>query len=145
MEVVIKQLTKEKILFLLKKVDDYFVPYPLSKKTDLNLYSEKLARHAVHFFVEDKNELIAMCCCYLNNPKKENAFISVTCIDPNYFDRGIGQNLTVTCEMYAKDKGYKYMEFEVHIDNTPSIEMHKKLGYHIDRQVGKSFFMKKLL
>jgi ribosomal protein S18 acetylase RimI-like enzyme len=145
MNFVIKQLTKEKILFLLKKADYSFVPYPLSKKTDLNLYSEKLAEFAVHFFAEDENELIGMCCCYLNDPKKEKAFISVTCVDPNYFGKGLGQKLTTKCEIYAKDKGYKYIEFEVHIDNTPSIEMHKKIGYYIDRQVGESFFMKKFI
>lgn len=145
MKFQLNQLSKEEILFLLQKVDPHFVPFPLSKKVDLKLYSEKLAKYAVHFSVEDNNRLIGMTCCYLNHPEKGIAYTSITCIDPDYFGLGLGKKLTHNCEEYARISGFKFVEFEVHIDNKPSIEMHKTIGYYINRQENESFYMRKVL
>ena len=143
MNVQVKQLNHDKIFELLLKVDSSFIPEPLSGKCDLKLYSEKLAENATHFVIEEDHKLIGMCCCYLNDPKNEKAFISITCIDPIFFGRGLGKKLTLECESFATKKCFKFIEFEVHIKNIPSIEMHKSLGYFIDRQEKDSFYMKK--
>lgn len=145
MQISVKQLMQYEILSLLKKVDSSFIPQPLSSKTDLNTYSDKLADHTIHFSIEENNRLIAMCCCYMNDPKNEKAFISVTCIDPEYFGRGLGKKITYECESYAKKLGFKFIEFEVSIENIPSIEMHKSIGYSIDRQESESFYMRKYI
>lgn len=145
MKILVEQQTKDAILALLKKVDSYFIPFPLSHRVNLRLYSKKLAKYAVHFSVIEDNQLIGMCCCYMNDPKNEKAFISITCVDPYYFGMGLGKKLTFECEAYAKRYNYKYIEFEVHIENTPSIEMHKTIGYTICKQEAESFYMRKLI
>jgi len=145
MNILIRQLSSNEILLFLQKVDSQFVPFPLSMKVDLKGYSEKLSNYAVHFIVEDVNQMVGMCCCYINDPQKEKAFISVTCIEPHFFGRGLGKALTHECEKYVQKQGFKFIEFEVHIENIPSINMHKAIGYYIDRQEKDSFYMKKAL
>lgn len=144
-KIIADKLPNEKILSLLLRVDEYFTPSPLSEKINLLSYSEKLANYAEHFYAVDANKLIGMCCCYINDPQRERVFITITCIDPEYIGRGIGKDLTFACENHARNEGFKFIEFEVHVENLRSIGMHKKIGYFIDRQEGNSFYMKKYL
>lgn len=109
------------------------------------MYSEKLAKHAIHLSVKDENHLIGMCCCYMNDPKKKKAFISVICIDPEYIGIGLGKKLMHELHKNAKINGYVYIELEVHIENIVAIDMYKTLGYFIDRQENESFYMKYML
>lgn len=145
MIVLIKQLAKDEILRLLEKVDVHFSPFPLSERVDIKLYSEKLAEHAIHFSVEDDNHVIGMCCCYMNDPNKTKAFLSVICIDPEYVGLGLGKMLMHKFRKHAQINGYEYIELEVHIENRIAIEMYKTLGYFIDRQEKESFYMKYML
>jgi ribosomal protein S18 acetylase RimI-like enzyme len=145
MKVLTKQLTKDEIFIFLNKVDSSFIPIPLSNRINLKLYSEKLAINAMHFSVEEDNCLIGICCCYMNDTKKKKAFISVICIDSEYKGIGLGKKLILECEAHAKKLGYKCVESEVHIENVPSIEMFKTIGYYIERQEKKSFYLSKLI
>lgn len=145
MNVLIKQLSKDKIFHFLQKVDSCFIPFPLSKRVNLKLYSEKLADCAIHFLIEFDNQLIGMCCCYMNDPKIERVFLSIICLNPDYHRMGLGKILLHECELYANKNGFIFIELEVNVENSPAIEMYKVMGYSIDRQEKESFFMKKLL
>jgi len=145
MNILVRQLTKDRIQDFLKKIDLHFIPFPLSNRVDLKLFSEKLADYAVHFSIEDDNQLIGLCCTYINDSEKKSAFISIVCLDPNYCGIGLGKRLIQECENYAKKRSYKSIASEVHIENLPSIKMFKAIGYYIEKQENESLFMKKLI
>jgi ribosomal protein S18 acetylase RimI-like enzyme len=141
MEIYHNKLDEAEILHLLQRVDSYFKPTPISERVDLHIYAKKLADNASHFYAKENEKLIGMTCCYMNDVNRLKAFISVTCIDPNHFGKGMGRQLTMECENAALSMGFKSIEFEVHIDNLPSIEMHRKIGYIIDRNIDDSHYI----
>lgn len=140
-----EKLSSKILLDLLKKANNSFVPEPLSVKVDLVSYAKKLADNSIHFSCFESLKLIGVTCCYMNDLDSKKAFISVTCVDPAFQGKGIGQKLTKLCEDEAVNMGFSFVEFEVHSQNTPSIKMHKKIGYYIDRKEKESFFMRKIL
>lgn len=146
MEILNKKLNKEEILFLLQKSDSSFMPEPISTKIDLQSYAKKLADKALHFYAKENERLIGMTCCYMNDVNKSKAFISIICIDPDYFGKGIGRQLTIASEYTALKLGFRLIESEVHVNNFPSLKMYQKLGYAIDRNLDEShYIMRKTL
>ncbi|MDD2564288.1 MAG: GNAT family N-acetyltransferase [Salinivirgaceae bacterium] len=134
-------LTKDEILTFLKKVDNQFIPMPLSESVDLPKYATKLANLSTQFVCYINDEIAGMTACYLNNLKTKKAFISVTVIDSRHKGKGIGKTLTKLCEAEAKNQGFSFVEFEVNKSNNPSIQMHLTIGYTVDREEGESFYM----
>lgn len=133
----------ETIYKFLNRVDSYFKPAPLSTKTDLKEYAEKLHSNALHFSCWDSSELVGLSCCYMNNPNRVKAFISLICIDPNYFKKGIGKVLITLCELKAKELQFDIIEAEVDIENIPSFLLFKSNGYKIHHTKENSHFMQK--
>ena len=140
-----ESLSGEILFDLLKRVDNSFIPEPLSVRVDLANYAKKLAHNAAHFSCLENLRLIGVICCYMNYLESKTAFISLQCIDPAFQGKGIGRKLTKLCEDEAINRGFSFMEFEVHNQNMPIIKMYKKIGYYIVRKENKSFFMRKKL
>lgn len=140
------KLKCEEILSLLMRADSIFQPHPLSDKIDLYNYAQKLSTLATHIAAFENSNLIGMTCFYMNNKKTKTSFISVTCIDPDFIGCGLGQQLTIACETYVRGNDYICVEFEVDKENLPSIKMHEKIGYSINRENSKtSYIMRKQL
>lgn len=139
--IINKQLRQDEILFFLEKMDSYFTPEKISKRIDLFTYSKKLADKSIHFYLKDEEKLIGMTCCYMNDLNKLKAFISIICIDPEYYGKGIGSNLTLASEKVAFKLGFKFIESEVHINNSFSIKMYQRLGYLNDRNLDEMHFI----
>lgn len=140
-KVIKEKLTQNEILKFLLDVDKHFKPEPISKRVNLDEYAEKLSTFANHFYVKEDESIIGMSCCYMNDPSKEKIFVSITCVDYKYLGKGIGRRLTNEYEKEAIKEGFKAIEFEVHIDNLPSIEMHKKLGFSISRKNNEFYYI----
>jgi len=140
-----ESLTSEILFDLLKRVNNSFFHEPLSVRVDLENYAKKLAHYAKHFSCFENLKLIGVVCCYMNDLVSKIAYMSVTCIDPAFQRKRIGQKLTKMCEDEAINKGFSFVDLEIHSQNTPIIKMHKKLGFYIYRKENESFFMRKNL
>jgi len=140
-----ERITNEILFDLLKTVDNSFFNEPLSHRVDLAIYAKKLAHNAAHFSCFENSELIGVFCCYMNDLVSKTAYISIGCICPAFQGKGIGHKLTKMCEDEAINKGFRFIECEIHNQNIPVIKMYKKMGYCIARKENESFFMRKYL
>lgn len=141
---LIKKLSFEEIFEYLNLCDRNFNP-PLSFKVDLNSYSKKISELAVHYCAIFNQKIIGLTCCYCNDPNKDIAFLSVTCIHPDYFRKGIGEKLTLYVESDLKTRNFRRIRAEIDIENVASQNLHKKLGYTIVETKGTSYYFEKII
>lgn len=105
-----------------------------------NCYSESQLREIyindeknVNFVCLDGNKVVAH---IATNPKSKrrngSIFIINLVVDPRYRKRGIAQNLIYTASKFYLDYGYSLpVSITVDKDNTPAINLYKKVGFKI--------------
>ena len=75
-----------------KQIHKYFIEnrelfiHTLFKKVDIEKYSEKIGRSAVHFCAFYREELAGFLACYFNHPLKEYGYIT-TISTPEKFQK----------------------------------------------------------
>lgn len=110
----------------LTEMDMYMVP-PISGRTDLQIYAQKLAHNADIFYVRSKNKDCGHCAIYMDQVDK--AYISSFGILPEFQKRGVAAKLInyVICELELR--GIKEVELEVWKENAKAYGLYLKAGF----------------
>lgn len=122
----------EKIIEHLTNCDPYFVP-PLTSKVSIMDYSTKIVSNAVRFEAWDNQRLAGLVAAYLNEEKKESAFITNVSVLIEYGGKGIAKKLMELCSSKARDLGFKYMMLEVSSSNVTAQYLYKRLGFEAEK------------
>lgn len=132
------------IVHHLRKCDKLFSP-PLSSDVNIEEYSKKIFNHAVTFEAWKDRKLVGMVACYLNDQESKQGFITSVSVIDSFAARGIGKQLLINCEEYARKWGTKVLALEVNVHNHKAISLYSKAGFMMDGQEGEKGRMKKNL
>lgn len=116
-----------------KLLDSSFEP-SLSSYVDIDEYAEKLINNAcvVILKTKDTHKFIGLYAIYINDPKKEVAYISSLGVLDDYKGNGYAQYLMEEAIDTAKKAGMKQIRFEVKASYTRAIKFHEKCGFKKD-------------
>lgn len=124
-----KEITREQIEKFLLVVDKCF-PVPLSEKTDLSEYAEKLREKATICAVRGKNgNILSMVAGYTENMVNEIAYISMAATLPQYQGRGYGKKLVKEFMNIAQENRMRGVHLYAVESNKPAMKMYEYLGF----------------
>jgi ribosomal protein S18 acetylase RimI-like enzyme len=124
-------LNKSKLIDIyshLRSCDNSFIP-PLHLKVDINEYSLKLEKLATRFEAWHNHELIGLVAAYLNEPKREVAFITNVSVDKRHAAKGIAKKLLMMCIENSDENKFHSVELEVFENNKIATGLYDKLGF----------------
>lgn len=124
-------ISKDKLFDFLLKIDNEFNP-SLSEIIDISEYSEKLYSNANLFEAWDGDELVALVAMYANNKETKKAFITLVYCVETHRRQGITNNLLNLAFAYLKKISFNSVFLKCVLDNTPALNMYKKLGFDIE-------------
>ncbi len=112
----------------LKLVDKDF-PVPLSEKTDLKEYADKLYNRGTVFTYEDKGRILAMVAGYIENSVDNLAYLAVLAALPETRGQGISKKLVTKFIEKSKEKELKAVHLYAVRENIPAMNLYKGLGF----------------
>jgi len=107
---------------------DDFIP-SLDLIVDINNYAHKIHEKSITFETWDKNNLIGLVACYVNDINKKEAYITNVNVLKYYHGMGIAKTLLQKCINYVKDKEYQKITLEVNIQNHIAKNLYLKLKF----------------
>jgi ribosomal protein S18 acetylase RimI-like enzyme len=125
-----------RLLALIRDLDPTYVP-PISSRTDLRTYCEKLIRRAEVFILEDPgtepgrepNADIGFVAFYANDRHGGSAFVSSIGIRPQHRRKGIGAALLDAAVEVCRERGMRRVLLEVADRNTRARGFYRKYGF----------------
>ncbi len=118
----------KKIETFLRKVDHSF-PVPISQKTDIHEYAEKLAEKADVMSREENGEILSAVFGYTENVICDMAYISAAATLPEHQGKGFAKELVKEFIASAKSKGLKAVHLYAVADNLSAVRMYRHLGF----------------
>ncbi len=118
----------DKLSSLLYNIDGSF-PIPLSKKTDLKHYGQKLLDKGAVYGAWDKESMVGMCGFYANDTVNHKAYIAVLGIAAEYQHQGIAKHLLNETIAYCSSQKMKQCYLFTHKTNSGAIALYKGLGF----------------
>lgn len=123
------KVTKAALLKFLKEVDEDFYP-PLSQKTDLNLFAEKMLANADFFYEQsDSGNIIGLVAIYDNDWEKKYAYIPLVAVSPFYRRLGIANKLLLAALDYVASLGSKIQIIGIHTSNFIAVKLYQNIGF----------------
>lgn len=119
---------RTRIFNFLASVDEEFHP-PLSCRVNLEGYSEKLATHAINFFLCDNGRDIGHVAFYCNNSECNSAFISSIAVIPEFHGSGAASHLLQMVLHRCRERGIGVLRLEVDAENAKAICFYRKHGF----------------
>ena len=116
------------ILKYLHEHDNDF-PIPLSHKTNLKQYLNKMIRLGKSVICVDQNQIVGLIFYYDNNTQERKAFISLVSVDKNYRCKGIATHLIEEVLSLLKKQQFKICEVPTHETNELAIHLYGLLGF----------------
>lgn len=108
----------------------------LSKKTDIESYSEKLHAKAVRYEAWNNNILVGLVAVYINSAGFD--FITDVSISKNFERQGIASKLLEDC---ISGSANPEIRLEVAKGNTPAQDLYKRFGFEVASQDDNSYFL----
>jgi len=108
--------------------DEQFVPH-LSQRVDITNYSAKIARYATLVEAWMENQLIGLVAGYMNDPKKEDCFVTSVSVLPNWHGRGVANRLMKNYIRHARESGFDHIRLSVDALNVLALELYRKHGF----------------
>lgn len=102
---------------------------PLSTRTNITTYAEKLLNKSHCFEAWDQNKLIGLVAVYHDIENNKIAYISNVSIIPHYHQRGIAENLLKICIETLEKSGCHSIELKVEVNNFKAINLYMKLRF----------------
>ncbi len=112
----------------LVRCNEYFIP-PLSKRVNIDDYSNKIFQRAVTFETWHANRLVGLIAVYFSDAPQCSAFISNVSVENEYMRTGISSKLLVNCMFEAKDRGCAYIKLDVDDQNISALNLYKKFNF----------------
>ena len=123
-----ERITEKKLLTFLNKMDPLF-PIPLSRKTYLKNYAEKLHQNATICFQEVDGSIVGVVAGYTENTVNNTAYISLVGVLPEYQNQKIAEQLIGEFISRASHKRLNAIHLYAVKTNIPAIKLYKKMGF----------------
>lgn len=117
-----------RIYAFLVETNDTF-PVPLSNKTDLEQFADKLYRYATLCILEENGKIIAMVAGYTENTVGNTAYISLVATLPAYRGRGYAKQLLLEFIGKSEAKQLKAVHLYTTKENFAAMKMYDSLGF----------------
>jgi ribosomal protein S18 acetylase RimI-like enzyme len=128
----INKANLEKVEEHLRACNADFIP-PLATKVNIREYAVKVFSNAVRFEAWLGDTLIGLVAVYMNDAKKETAFITNVSVLSGYAGKGIASVMVRQSMDAASDQGFRRMTLEVSPDNSAAVALYKKAGFVTDK------------
>lgn len=125
----------------LESCDHDFSP-PLSQRTDLTRYADKLFTQAECFEAWVSGELVGLVAIYLNDEEEELAFISNVSVLRRWQGNGIASHLLRESLSLARKRRFNVACLNVNAANSAAITMYEKAGFRHQNLTGETLTMK---
>jgi ribosomal-protein-alanine N-acetyltransferase len=116
-----------RVLAFLTSVDDEFAT-PLSRRVNLESYSEKLAANAWHCFAVANGQDVGHVAFYVDREQR-TAFISSMAVIGAFQRQGVGAFMLDHLVMHCRSLSVKSISLEVHSAATGASEFYQCLGF----------------
>ncbi len=116
------------LLALLRELDPYF-PIPLSRKTDLALYADKLLAQGTACCAWEAERPVGLLGFYANDLQTRTAYFSVLGILPSHQRRGIARQLMEQGLAHCRRAGMTRCCLYTHQTNRGAIALYRGLGF----------------
>lgn len=118
----------EEIETHLTTCDSCFHP-PLSVRTSISTYAQKITNNAQRFEAWSDHKLIGLVAAYYDRTGNGHAFITNLSVLPNYQHRGIAHNLLKQSIQYLFQHKISIIKLEVEKENKNAISLYKKFKF----------------
>lgn len=119
---------KNDIYEFLKTIDKDF-PIPISNKTNLGLFSEKLYQKATLCIHKEEGRIVGMVAGYTEDLINNMAYICIVGVLNKYRGKGIASKLVNDFVEICKNKGIKAVHLYTHKSNLSALAMYRKIGF----------------
>ena len=120
-----KAANEKNILLHLTDCDNNFTP-PLSERTDLGSYANKIFEKAVTFEAWNDNHLIGLIAAYLSTDNIRSVFITNISVTKEFTGKGIASRLLRNCIAHCTKNDYFVLNLEVNRNNSQAIGFYEK-------------------
>ena len=128
MKITDQKADRQELYEFLVKTDQLF-PTPISQKTDLRAYAEKLDEKADIISCTDNDSLCGVAAGYITNSISDMAYISMVAVLPGFQGRGIGEEMVRAFISRAEKAGKVGVHLYAVYSNTPAMRMYRKIGF----------------
>lgn len=122
------KLSKNQLLIFLQRVDKSF-PTPLSEKTDLDAFADKLLEKATLVYETDEDKLVCLIAGYTENVKDGLGYASVLATLDGYRGRGLAKKCLIRFLDLAREKGLLAVHLYTARENEKAIALYRSYGF----------------
>lgn len=140
----IKSLSQKEISIFLNKIKHTFIP-KLDDIINIDDYSKKINENATQFTIYDSDKLIGFLACYINDQKKETAYITMLGVLEEYRGNGIANKLLDEVIKDIKKRKFKEIKLEVHKDSVAAFNLYIKKEFLVINKKLSIYTMKHLI
>lgn len=123
-----ERLSVNQIYDFIKQVEKDF-PTPISAKTDLMEYAQKLYSNATLCTAEDNGQIVAMAAGYTENTVNNVAYMTMVASLPEYRGKGLAKQLVTEFIDRAKSKRLKAVHLYAVRENEAAMNLYKSIGF----------------
>jgi ribosomal protein S18 acetylase RimI-like enzyme len=117
----------------LERCSDNFVP-TLDSYVNIYEYSEKIVSNAETFEVWHEERLVALVAIYLNDPTRQNAYITNVSVENNFQGKGLAKTLLDSAIKKATLLNFKAICLRVKSNNEKAFRLYILMGFIIDKK-----------
>lgn len=138
----IAHATSTQIYNHLLACDNSFRPR-LSTRVNLVEFADKIFNKTVSFEAWDKDLLVGLVACYLNDYVNHTGYINHVSTLSTYHSCGIATQLLRNCLRFASCTGFQTIGLEVAEDNIRAQALYTYLGFTITRCLDQAVYMER--
>lgn len=90
---------------------------------------KKIAQNSVTFEAWLNEELVGLIAAYINDEKKQTAFITNVSLIKEFGGRGIASQLLTNCIIFTKAQNFKEIVLEVNGKNLQALKLYEKFHF----------------
>lgn len=102
---------------------------PLSSRTNLDAFSEKISSLSTTFVILYKNEIAGLIASYFYDKELNNGFITLVHVKSEYRGLGLSYHLVKTVQSYTKENGFNQVNLVVYKDNISAYKLYTRCGF----------------
>jgi ribosomal protein S18 acetylase RimI-like enzyme len=120
----------------LRRCDESFVP-PLGQRLAIDDYAAKIRVNAVTFEAWSGGDLVGLVAAYLNQPEREQGFVTSVSVAAPFQGVGIASTLMQNCIRFAEEHGFRRIGLEVHASSRRAIALYRRRGFEVSGSNGE--------
>ena len=128
----------------LKRCNTLFEPN-LDTYVNIDNYAEKIFKNATTFEIWEKNELVGLVACYLNDENQNTGYITNVSVEKYYQSKGLAKILLIKSIELSKKLEFQKLALEVESINKKAINLYESLGFKSVKVRKNKLYMEKEL